>query len=201
MEVITLDKTNLELACGELMSKIDFRPDLVVGIANGGIFLLSAFGSTENFKNAYFKEIKPKRKVNIKNNFIVRFILRRIPVRLANYLRLIESKKIQQSLGDLDLNKLTGFKLKLDMADLPKEKIEHILIVDDAIDTGKTMFVVKNNLNRLFTNAQIKTAVLSWTLTGSIVKPDYYMFKDVLVRYPWSKDFKERHLELQSIGS
>ena len=76
-----------------------------------------------------------------------------------------------------------------------EKNVKSILIIDDAIDTGRSMFVVKNNLKTLFPNAQIKTAVISWTLENSIEKPDYYIFKNVLVRFPWSKDYKQKDVE------
>ena len=65
-----------------------------------------------------------------------------------------------------------------------------ILIIDDAIDSGKTMFVVNENIKRRFPKAKIKIAVISWTLNESIIKPDFYLYKNILVRFPWSLDFK-----------
>ena len=63
------------------------------------------------------------------------------------------------------------------------------------------MFVIKNNLKKLFPNAAIKTAVVSWTIETSVVKPDYYLFKNTLVRFPWSKDYKGRDFEKKSFSS
>ena len=54
---------------------------------------------------------------------------------------------------------------------------------------------------KLFPNAQIKNAVISWTIESSIIKPDYYLFKNVLVRFPWSKDYKGKDFEKKSFSS
>ena len=82
-----------------------------------------------------------------------------------------------------------------------KDIIKKILIIDDAIDTGKTMFIVENSLRKLLPNTQIKTAVISWTIENSIVKPDYYLFKNCLVRFPWSKDYKHKDFEKEGFSS
>ena len=77
-------------------------------------------------------------------------------------------------------------------------KVKNILIIDDAIDTGRTIFVVLNNLKRQFPEANIKMAVIAWTIEDSIVKPDYFIFKNDLIRFPWSKDYKGKDFEKSS---
>ena len=64
-----------------------------------------------------------------------------------------------------------------------------------------TQFIIKNNLSKLFVNTRIKIAVISWTIESSIIKPDYFMFKNVLVRFPWSKDYKGKDFEKKSFSS
>ena len=38
MEVVTLNKETFLLKCKELIAKIDVKPDIVIGILNGGGF-------------------------------------------------------------------------------------------------------------------------------------------------------------------
>ena len=82
--------------------------------------------------------------------------------------------------------------LKFEIENTKAKSIKNILIVDDAIDTGKTMFIVKNNLKQKFPEAKIEIAVLAWTIDSSIVKPDYYLYKNTLLRFPWSNDYKQQ---------
>ena len=114
---------------------------------------------------------------------------------------MIESEKARKSIDTLNLYELSSCKLNFQFNSASKEEVKNILIIDDAIDTGKTMFIVKSNLNKLFPNAQIKNAVISWTIESSIIKPDYYLFKNVLVRFPWSKDYKGKDFEKKSFSS
>jgi hypoxanthine phosphoribosyltransferase len=195
MEVITLNHKAFVEKCAELNSKLDFQPDMIVGILNGGGYVVKEFHGIE------FKLVKLQRDNWLKNHFLVKFLLKLLPYAISNKLRRIESKKARQSVQTIDLNvlkqRIVEFKIDNDL----KDKINNILIVDDAIDTGKTMFVVKNSLTKLFSNATIKIAVISWTIEESIIKPDYCLFKNTLVRFPWSKDYKGKDFEKKSFSS
>ena len=111
-----------------------------------------------------------------------------LPYSILNKLRHIESNKVKKSIQSLDLNNLAKQDIDLSLPQL--DEVNSILIIDDAIDSGKTMFVVNKNIKRRFPKAKIKIAVISWTLNESIIKPDFYLYKNILVRFPWSLDFK-----------
>ncbi|MDE7154721.1 MAG: phosphoribosyltransferase domain-containing protein, partial [Muribaculaceae bacterium] len=65
-------------------------------------------------------------------------------------------------------------------------RCQNILIVDDAIDTGKTLLSILNELN----NVNFKTAVLTVTIDNPKVTPHYNLFKNVILRFPWARDAK-----------
>ena len=188
MEVITLNKASFSTKCNELCSRLDFQPDLVVVVLEGGGHVVNEITKTLNSKHVVF--IKLKRKTRLKEYVLIGYLLKILPDKLLNKLRLYESLKAKKSIDSLNLDELSKQSLEYNLENIDLNKIKTILIVDDAIDTGKTMFVVKNNLGSVLPNAEIKTAIISWTLESSIVKPDYYLFKNVLVRFPWSKDYK-----------
>jgi hypoxanthine phosphoribosyltransferase len=194
MEVITLNKQSFSNTCEELASKIDFRPDLVVGILNGGGYVVNEL-KQNNYKQAYFKLINFKRKTGFMDFFASPFILSLFPNKILNKLRTYKAINAKKSIRDINLEELSNFKLNFKLDESLKKNVNSILIIDDAIDTGRVMFVVKNNLIDLFPTSQIKTAVISWTIENSIEKPDYYIFKNVLVRFPWSKDYKQKDVE------
>lgn len=195
MVVITLDYETFFSKCTDLISKIDYQPDLIVGILNGGGYVIDEFKNENKFHGVQFELVKLQRSSNIKNNYIVRFFLKLLPYFIANKFRVYESEIAKETIKTLELDKLLNLGIDFKRKSYFKKNIKNILIVDDAIDTGKTMFIVKNNLCKLFPNAQIKSAVLSWTIECSIFKPDYYLFKNVLVRFPWSMDYKRKKFE------
>ena len=188
MGVITLDYISFRKKCIELQSKLDFQPDLVVGVLNGGGYVVN------EFQDVRLSLVRLQRVDNyIKKSFLGRRLLKWLPYSISNALRLMESRGARDGIDNLDLELLKQEQLDFNIAS--KASIKNILIVDDAIDTGKTMFVVKNNLEQLFPHSNVKLAVISWTIDCSLVKPDYYLFKNTLVRFPWSKDYKGKDFE------
>lgn len=190
MKVITLTEQVLKLKVNELVEKIDFQPDLIVGILNGAQFFIDEFKTSEKFKDCYFSEIKLQRNSEIiKKKPFTAFLLKYLPYFMLDFLRNVESYKVQSSVKKIK-KALSNISVLNFTNDLPVN-VTKILIVDDAIDSGKTMQLVINALQNKFPNAQIKTAVFVCTLSNAIVKPNYYVLKNVLVRFPWSKDLKK----------
>lgn len=66
------------------------------------------------------------------------------------------------------------------------EKYNNILIVDDLVDTGKTVEFVKNHFKNELPNNSIKIAALYYKPKKSVIKPDYYVEEtsDWIV-FPW----------------
>ena len=190
MEVTTLNQESFSIKCSELISKLNFEPDVVVGILEGGGFVINEIKTSKILKKSHFEHVLVQRKSKLKRNSIILSLLKLLPYKVTNWLRNLESKKAEKAIDKLNLSELSNQNIDIKLNSLSNKTIDTILIVDDAIDTGKTMFIVKNNLNNMFPNAKIKTAVISWTIKKSIVKPDYYLYENILVRFPWSKDFK-----------
>jgi len=200
IEVITLNREIFSEKCSELIGRIDFRSDLIVGILGGGGYIIDEIMSEVGLDSTQFELVKLQRGNKFKSNYIIKSILKFLPYRITNKLRIFESKKARSSIVDLNLTEVSAesidFKLNLDS----RETVKNILILDDAIDTGRTMFIVKNSLSKLFPESQVNTAVISWTLENSIIKPDYYLYKNILVRFPWSLDYKGKDFEKKSIS-
>ena len=202
MEVITLNKKDFLKKFNELKHQINVEPDLVIGVLNGGRYLIDNLKSEKNYQSKLFKKIKLQRKgETLKEGLVFKCILRILPYKVLDKLRIYESKKAKEMLKRLDVVELSGEHFDFKLSTIQKELIKTILIVDDAIDTGRTMFVIKNNLGKIFPDANIRVAVIAWTIETSIVQPDYYLFKNVLVRYPWSKDYKGKDFEKKGFSS
>lgn len=190
MDVITLTYSKAEQCAEMLINEIDFHPDLVIGVLNGAKFLIEEFKKSEKFTSSCFVEVKLQRESEkMKRNKIVSIILKILPYSLLNRLRIIESEKVKSKIKKIDFLELNSKIVILD--NLPNIDVKKILIIDDALDSGKTIYLIKNELTKKYPNlTEIKSAVIAWTIDQSIVKPDYYVYKNTLVRYPWSKDFK-----------
>lgn len=200
MKVVSLNQVDFVKQCNELADLIDSRPDLIVGVLNGGGFILKEFREHSKFCLSQFQSVKYQRRGGLKHNIFVKFVIRCLPYKVLNIIRVLESNKAKNSIHLIDEEQISKIKIIMDEISFSKE-IKNILIIDDAIDTGKTMFVVKNNLSKLFSHANIETAVISWTINSSIVKPDYYLYQNILVRFPWSKDYKGVDFEKKGFSS
>ena len=189
MKVVTLTYKDVVNKVEKLIFTIDFQPEVIIGVMNGAKFMIEQFKQSEKFNTSYFIETKLQRETEkVKKKRIVRAILKTLPYTLLNRLRIIESKKVQSKIKNIDLVTLNN--LSLTIENLPSIELKNILIIDDAVDSGKTLYIIQNQLMKKYPKAKIKSAVIAWTIIESIVQPDYYLFKDTLVRYPWSKDFK-----------
>jgi len=198
-KVTTLNKEIFCQNSKDLISKVNYKPDLVVGVLNGGGYVLDIIKQLDSLKNVNFCSAKLQRPDTIKNKAIVKFLLKKLPYVFLNYIRVLESKKAEKSICLIKNQAILKIKFHCGF-NIDNLKVKRILIVDDALDTGRTVYMFKNNLQKMFPNAEIETAVLSWTIESSIIKPEYYLYKNVLVRYPWAKDYKGKDFEKKSFS-
>lgn len=134
--VLSMTWKQFEDEIKDLSRKIDFSPDIIVGIVRGGIIparFLSTF-------------------LHVKNMFC-------LTVQKSG------SKRTITTSIDTDI------------------KGKSILLVEDILETGKSMIVVKNYLEEK--GAIVKTACL-YTMPESVTKPDYYV-KEISqeISFPW----------------
>ncbi|MBB4119086.1 hypoxanthine phosphoribosyltransferase [Mesonia hippocampi] len=192
MKVETLDEKQVSIALTQLVQEIDFRPELIVGILNGSAEIIKYLKQQDKFSESVFYQVKLQRKQEtVKRKKIMRFLAKQLPYFIVDFLRKLESAKARKSIAAITKENLEKTKI-IPIEIAFKKEPQTILIIDDAIDTGKTMYVVKKQLQQKFPKATVYVACIAWTLTEAIVKPDYFWKKEVLIRYPWSKDYKSR---------
>ena len=120
----------------DLGNKIDYQPDLIVGIARGGV-IPAVFLS---------KQLKVKDMMVLK-------------VRVEGNERILRAEVV---------------------ADV---KDKNILLVEDMLETGKTLVVVKEYLESK--GANVKTACL-YIMPITEVKPDYFLTQiNQVEKFPW----------------
>lgn len=175
--IVTLDSEGVAGACRRLESLCaGFRPDLIVGIAEGGVEVAGLlFPSADHFVIA-----SPRSHRGAKGRW-----LSRLPVRLLDCLRVIELRFRRRrpvlTLPVLPPDLLAG-----------AAKARSILIVDDAVDSGATLQAVVAAIRAAAPQAGVRSAVLTATRSNPIARPDYCCFSEgTILRFPWSLDAKK----------
>ncbi|MCK4906730.1 MAG: hypothetical protein KAS64_04225 [Spirochaetes bacterium] len=197
MKLITLNKKGLESNCKELASVVSKHKsfDLVIGIKTGGA-VVGNIVYTElknNHNNLKYTEVSLSRKSKgFKEKTLIKSILKILPYFILNLMRRFESVlstllKRRISMETLDGDKNLKMK-KLDQ--LLSGKPRDILIIDDAVDSGKTLFVIDQYIKSINSKIKIEYAVITITQKSPLILPDYYLYKNTLIRFPWSYDYK-----------
>lgn len=165
---------------------------LVLGIAEGGLPIAQIVYDTLNehlnssvsqgFIMVQRPSTKNKKKSETTQKFI-KSIFSITPKFILNYLRIREHKKLsKRSKSDLQREIKWNEEPNFSRFDL-------ILIVDDAVDSGasmkKTLDFVKEKVNN---STILKTVSVVVTQKKPVYMPDYFQFRDVLIRFPWSLD-------------
>lgn len=191
MKVFTLNRNEFKVNCNRLFSQIEIKPDLVIGILNGGGFVLEEFKKVNKKRDIVYETIKIQRASThgLKKNSIVQSVLKLMSYTVLDKMRIVEHKKY---IKEMVSNKTESISLEFKKA---HKAIEQILILDDALDTGQTIKSVVNAISSKYPKAEVKIGVVAWTYTNSVVKPDYYIIKGDLVRFPWSLDYKTQPYE------
>lgn len=196
MELINCLGKDFDDACFNLASDIissDFNPDIIIGVKTGGAYVSKKIYEYINIvsQNTQYCEVQIQHPTTILMKYIkVKNIFKFIPNKGLNLIRLLNIYR--QELG-YKLNKEVK---RVGNISFPKE-IENyikrynnnkILIIDDAIDTGKTMSVITDYINNINKNNIIKYGVLTTTFDNPEIKADYSLYNKTILRFPWAFD-------------
>ena len=176
-KVITLHREAFKDACRALEhDRIrPFVPDVVLGIESGGRYVAELL--FPELPHCYVSLQRPSTRGKGR---VVKRILRSLPRTVADLLRVIESRCLESR-----THRPVEF-----TGTLPPELAgaRRILVADDAVDSGCTMLAVVNALQKQFPDAKIATAAVVVTTAAPLLIPDYYVFNNLLIRFPWSAD-------------
>ncbi len=167
--------------------------DAVVAVRRGGSFVCDAF--CRHFPQDRYGErfdVTLQRPSTKHKNATMSSILKGLPISLLNLLRITESiflsfrRKI----------KGRGLAPEILLPDglvsiLQRSATPHILVIDDAIDSGDTLFAIVAALKGINPNAEIRIAVMTETTSHPRIHADYSLYRNkTLIRFPWSNDYK-----------
>ncbi|MCL2597907.1 MAG: phosphoribosyltransferase, partial [Paludibacter sp.] len=100
------------------------------------------------------------------------------------YEMLMKIRKKKEKINEIGI-------LSNDLSFFENPQIKNVLLVDDAIDSGATIRDTEKFLKTKNENWHIKVAVITQTFAQPLRKADYQIYNRVLVRFPWSNDFKQ----------
>lgn len=199
MQVLTLDKEALDSCAAGLAAQVAARMprggfDAIVGVRRGGSIVCDAF--CRHFPSADYAlraDVSLQRPSTKRRGRLAARILRALPLPMLDLLRMAES-------GLLALRHRCGRKRPAAQVLLPEAlrlRLEHatapeILIIDDAIDSGDTLFGVINSLKEVNPRAKAMVAVVTVTTSRPRVDADFHLYHNrTLIRFPWSDDYKK----------
>ena len=192
MKVINFEQKNFDDFLENTLKdwKNDSSKILVLGIKEGGVYLAeNVFQVLRNSANQvdlkFIKCQRPSTSVKKKNEFrkaFIQTIFKISPVIILDLLRNVEhyflTKKSIEYNREIILDEIINFNL-----------YDKIVIVDDAVDSGVTLQKVNDYVQSLVVNTtEVKSLAVVITSNNAIVTPDFYLYKDVLIRFPWSLD-------------
>jgi hypoxanthine phosphoribosyltransferase len=192
--VVTFDRNSFAAACARLMDVAcgQERPQLIVGIPTGGMFVAEAMSDAASYLPVFPLTCR-RPSTRHKSAPGLKSLVRSLPRPLLDRLRLIEHAILTrrppappaEGSFRIDEQELAHLRDAIEAAG-PKASI---LVVDDAVDTGSTMSVVMGAVRRLAPDtAIIRSAAITVTTENPLISPDHALYSRQLCRFPWSLD-------------
>lgn len=165
--------------------------DLVVSVETGGRFVGEKFVEFYNpgMPNFVVKRQRKGTKTKQKYSIFSRMI-GIMPDVAHNLLRVVEHHARQFFYERKNRRpRISNVEIVNDISGSVNEE-SMILIIDDAVDSGSTLLDVISFVKQRYPNSEIQTCAITITFKNPIVKVDYHIYKDTLVKFPWSMDSK-----------
>ena len=180
-KVKTLYPELFKQTCLDLRKKVEssgFHPDVIIAIPRAGIWIQEA--AWTDFPQIPVKLIRPS-KGKLKKK--VSWIIKRLPLRLRDNLRIWEARKLVKRKKHMTTTSII-------LPSLP-DNVRKILLIDDAVDSGATLKAIMDKFKAEYPQADIRSAVITLTYSQAVYRPDYCVFDDaILIRTPWSIDMR-----------
>lgn len=196
MKIITLNNAGLDWQTRELAAKVsEAHPepyDVILSVKKGGSYVAKSFLKFFPAKSmGSYGEIDLNRPRSMYRKPRLVRVLPHIPLWILNTCRYAQALwlKLRQQISEPKAPAVTlpeGICHKVNSVEVPE-----ILLIDDTVDTGKTMRGIVNAVMAANPKARVQVLTITVTTASPIVMADYYVYdNDTLVRFPWSRDYK-----------
>lgn len=169
------------------MVSVDFQPDVVIGVATGGQHVADAMNFSGDCQRLTVR--RQRQVTRVKAAVGLRRILSVLPTQVNDLLRRMEMTA-----------RRTVFRLRNHEAESSEVVViggsvdsilarpVKVLVVDDAVDSGGTLRDVIEFVRSHNAAAEIRSAVIVVTFEQPLVRPDFALWRQTIVRFPWSSD-------------
>lgn len=185
MTVITVDNKEFGELCRKLMTEVadsGYKPDEVVAVERAGVFVAKAMNVGE------FYTVKCSREGSETKKGRLGRILRFLPAFVNTMLRKLEYSLLQWRDKTVDYQP-RKVEMQPELKEILKKGNRKVLIVDDAVDSGRSLKSVVEELSKYGNGTEIRTAAITVTRPHPVCTPDYALYRDqTLIRFPWAAD-------------
>lgn len=183
-----IEFTSYSRELADYVIRSGFHPDILIGIARGGDYVAEAM----ELPIPRFSIKCQRTGTKTKSRFLPN-LLRRTPRFICDALRIAESSlyALRERISPTSQILLDESIISEELLNALQRKQLKILIADDAVDSGHTLLAVRQLIERVSNNAEIRTAVITVTRKRTAVRPDFSLFPvGTIVRFPWAPDVK-----------
>lgn len=197
MKILNCLGKDFDETCFNLANKIisdNYKPDIVIGIAKGGakvgakVYEYIKIGNS----NVRYCDVKIQHPCTIfMKNFGIKKLFKIMPKSSLNLLR-----KIILYIREFNWTYFSHNVKRIGEVKLPDNIIKYIsnnnyckiLIIDDAIDSGKTVTLLYDYIKSINSYSIIRCGVLNTTFRKPCFIPHYCLYDRVILRFPWAFD-------------
>ena len=196
LDVVTLDEPALATASRGLIEKVlasPYKPTHIVAIASGGLHVAKSMVKYVGPSVSFFEVRVQRPSTESKRTSLAIRILPNLPYLVTDRLRLFESYLLErlQRKKSREKHRELPESAAAQLARIPAGSGARVLVVDDAVDSGSTLYGVLVGLRHVkAAGGEVRSAVLTVTHSSPLARPDYYLFERVIFRFPWSYDFR-----------
>lgn len=187
----TLSEPEFQDACRRLADiSRSVEPDVIVGLATGGVYVAEAM---QDHLPAPVELVTLRLRrpgTAVKEYLRSDVVLSRLPRRLSYLLRWLEVAMRERMLKRSPSADLTPTEVPDPDDRVTLERAARVLVVDDTIDSGRTLQAATSTIRSHNEHCIIRTAVLASTWRKPPVAPDFLIYPRTLVRFHWSLDVR-----------
>jgi hypoxanthine phosphoribosyltransferase len=189
-----LTQPEFDASCAQLMRLVeqDYAPSLIVGIRTGGLVVAECMARYAPVPPPILPVTSRRASTDTKSSIpLLRTTLGALPRPAVNLLRRVEhrlliatraSRRRPQTVDHDEIDAIADWVGR-------RGPQAHILVADDAVDSGVTLATVVSRLAAACrSGTEIRTAVITQTLERPVMRPDYALLQGTLCRFPWSFD-------------
>ncbi|MCD7923447.1 MAG: hypothetical protein LUI85_01615 [Bacteroides sp.] len=192
------DFVNLCKALADLSLRDDYKPDVVIGILTGGGIMGKI--CNERFqekivdKTVKYAEVKLQRvSTKAKNKIGIRTVLNILPRPVLNWMRIIEVYFFEVKVLFVKPRREGILQFDEETEEILKERHKKVLLIDDCIDTGYTLKIIRDFIINNYPGNEVRIAVATVSHHRPVIRPNYTLYNRVLLRFPWAYDVKHEN--------